>query len=251
MIQAVSLASNILMECMTMAEVQMSVQSGYQSVIVSSGSIEQHGKHLPLDTDYVLAKELAIRAAQRIGSTLVAPVIPIGYAEHHMKFPGTISVPKDVFILYVENVAHSLIRHGFRRLLLTSFHGGNFAPSFEAAKRIRHAHPLVDVRTALDLQRLFAVTNGTIREFFPDREELDCHAGCVETSMMLYLSRKYVRADQVENGAAFTEFPSFEDIQALSPNGVLGLTEGYSEKIGERLFVRIIDFMIASWGLSG
>jgi creatinine amidohydrolase len=196
-----------------MREVANLVQSGHDSVIISSGSIEQHGPHLPLDTDYVLAKELAKRSAKRLRATLVAPVVPIGCAEHHMDFPGTVSVPKDVFVPYMENVATSLIRHGFRRLLFASFHGGNFAPSLEAARRIQDANHSVDVRTALDLGKLFGVTNGVIREFFPDRTALDCHAGCVETSMMLYLAQEYVREAAIEDGAIFSEFPpSFDNI---------------------------------------
>ncbi|MBI4238735.1 MAG: creatininase family protein [Deltaproteobacteria bacterium] len=234
---------------MTSPEVQRLVQRGWQRIIITSGSIEQHGYHLPLETDLVLAEALAVRAALQLGRTLVAPVIPIGCAAHHMAFAGTVSVSREAFMAYVEQVAESVIAHGFTQLLFTAFHGGNFAPSLEAAQRVQRAHPAIEVHTALDLHQLFAVTNGVIRECFPDRTALDCHAGCVETSMLWALSQAYVRVGAVANGAECTTLPSLHDMRRLSATGVVGIVDGYSTAIGERLFARIVDFMIASWGL--
>lgn len=240
-------ASPILMSNLTSSAVNTLIESGWDRVVVTSGSIEQHGPHLPLHTDYTLAQSLALKAAEKIGRTLVAPAIPIGCSDHHMSFPGTLTVPREVFIQYLENVGTSLIRHGFKTLLLTSFHGGNFEPSREVARRLKETHPGVEIKTALDLGKLLRVTNGVLHHFFPDRTALDCHAGCVETSMMIYLDENWVRRDQAEDGAQLSELPPFEDLKRVTKNGVIGLVSGYSAALGERLFEALVNFLIESW----
>lgn len=238
---------NVLISRMTSPQVHELVSQGYRSVIITSGAMEQHGNHLPICTDTILARALSEKVAHRLGNTLVAPVITIGCSSHHMAFPGTVTVNEEAFIHYVVSVASSMVDHGFNRLLVTSFHGGNFAPSLKAVDRIRELYPKVDVRAALDLGNLFKTTNGVIREYFPDREALDCHAACVETSMMLYLDPSYVREDMVEDGAEFIELPLFDDLSKLTKNGVIGIVAGYSKAVGESLFEAMLKYMFDAW----
>ncbi|MCW4013105.1 MAG: creatininase family protein, partial [Candidatus Bathyarchaeota archaeon] len=82
----------IHLEEMTWTMVEEAIAEGYKTVVMAVGSIEQHGHHLPLATDTYLGDVLATRTAEKLGKTLVAPTIRPGCSEHHLTFPGTISI---------------------------------------------------------------------------------------------------------------------------------------------------------------
>jgi len=92
--------------------------------IIPTGSIEQHGPHLPLGTDFMIAAHLANKVSEKVES-IVTPTIPIGFAAYHQDFEGTLSVPPDVLISYYRGVADSLIRYGATHILFINGHGGN------------------------------------------------------------------------------------------------------------------------------
>jgi creatinine amidohydrolase len=106
-------------------------------VIVMTASIEQHGPHLPTNTDTAIGYAVGERVARRLGKTLLAPVIRPGCSDHHLAFPGSLSIPKEVFIETVIACVRSLAPHGFTTFVLLSSHGGNFGALEEAAKRLR------------------------------------------------------------------------------------------------------------------
>ncbi len=84
----------LLLEEMTWPEVEEAIASGYTSVVVAAGAVEQHGPHLPLLVDAARGDRLAIEVAERLGSALVAPTIRVGCSEHHMGFPGTLKLTR-------------------------------------------------------------------------------------------------------------------------------------------------------------
>jgi len=97
-------------------------------VIVPVGSTEQHGPHLPVQVDALLATEVSRRAAARLVErepVVVAPTVWCGLAEHHMAFGGTLTLDFATYHALLRCVCASIVRHGFRRLLLLNGHGGN------------------------------------------------------------------------------------------------------------------------------
>src|SRR5918992_459743 len=94
--------------------------------IVPIGTLEDHGRHLPIDTDVLLVEAVCRGAAERLPAetVLLPPIVP-GYSPHHMDFPGTITIGWDTFCRYCTDVALSLVRHGFERVLLVNGHGSN------------------------------------------------------------------------------------------------------------------------------
>jgi creatinine amidohydrolase len=90
---------------------------------------EDHGPHLPIDTDVLLCTEICERAVSRIPeAAILAPPVPHGYSPHHMDFHGTISITWDTFIKYVKDVCCSMAHHGFTRILIVNGHGSNASP---------------------------------------------------------------------------------------------------------------------------
>jgi creatinine amidohydrolase len=94
--------------------------------IVPIGTLEDHGHHLPIDTDVTLVEAICRRAAEMLADeTVLLPPIVHGYSPHHMDFPGTVSISWDTFCRYCTDVAVSLVGHGFKRVLLVNGHGSN------------------------------------------------------------------------------------------------------------------------------
>ena len=96
-------------------------------VIIPVGSIEQHGNHLPVNTDINCSFSIAKSAAEIIDDfpVLVAPPIWWGFSPHHMKYPGTISFKLHTYIDVLTDVATSIAAHGFKKIVFLNGHGGN------------------------------------------------------------------------------------------------------------------------------
>jgi creatinine amidohydrolase len=94
--------------------------------MIPIATLEDHGRHLPIDTDVLLVDSICRAAAVEVAdSAVVLPPIVHGYSPHHMDFPGTITISWDTFCRFCVDVATSLVRHGFRRVLLVNGHGSN------------------------------------------------------------------------------------------------------------------------------
>ncbi|MEO2045830.1 MAG: creatininase family protein [Pirellulales bacterium] len=96
---------------------------------MSPRSAEQHGHHLPLLTDTYLVTEVAERVEQTLlDKVLLTPTLWLGASDHHLDFPGTISVPNTFYVEMIKNMVRCFVKAGFRRVLLLNGHGGNIAP---------------------------------------------------------------------------------------------------------------------------
>lgn len=174
---------------LTWAEMNEAIAIG-KVVVLPTGSIEQHGPHLPLDVDVFLAEsvclELGRRASDRV---LVLPPVSFGLNRHHIDFPGTIHVEPDVFIAFCLCVTKSVAYHGFQKILIVNGHGSNT--------------PLVDLvarKTVLETNSLCAAVNyfSLGVEAFNQVKETPvmAHADEFETSLYLYLAPERVRMDK-------------------------------------------------------
>lgn len=196
-------------------------------LVVPLGATEQHGPHLPLDTDTEIAAGLADRLAARCGSVLIAPALPYGSSGEHQSFPGTISVGQQA----VETLLVELVRSAtktFARVLLVSAHGGNAACVARAVRRLR-----AEARDVLAWSPAEAWLG-------------NAHAGLVETSVMLALAP--ARVDMARAAAGNTR-PLRELMPALvcggvaqvSDNGVLGDPTAATSERGHALLARAVD----------
>ena len=158
--------------------------------LIPVGSIEQHGKHLPLGTDFLAAQEACKLIAQRT-DVLVTPVVMAGISAHHMGFAGSLTLSPETFEQVIFETAEALIHHGIRKIAIYNGHGGNAASVANVINRINNE----TVAAAVNL--------GEIE--LPPRESpvpslaVDSHAGVGETSWMLFLTPQLVQMSRAEN----------------------------------------------------
>ena len=119
------------LQLMSWPEVQRYLE-GSNGVIVPIGATEQHGPIGLIGTDAICAETLSWKAGELCGA-LVGPTLTVGMSEHHMHFPGSITLRPTTLAAVVRDVVLSLARHGFRRVLFVNGHGGNTVPAKAAA----------------------------------------------------------------------------------------------------------------------
>lgn len=133
---------SIAIEEMTWVEVRDARQSGYTTVIVPTGGLEQNGPHIAIGKHDYIVREAADRIARNVGKTLVAPVVsfvPQGSFDPpagHLRFPGTIGVTEQVFDGMLDGIARSLKAGGFTTICLIGDHGGSQAVQKAVADRL-------------------------------------------------------------------------------------------------------------------
>lgn len=183
-----------VMELMTVKLVREYL-AGKKSVIVPVGGIEQHGYHLPLRTDAIIAERLAWRAGARL-DMLVAPAVQTTFSGGGL--PGTINVTPSVVSLVVCDVMVSLAAQGFRNIYLFLGHGGseNLRALNDSLRILLRSNPAFDhvMIAILPVWRLGRKDSGWRRAI----KERDWHAGWLETSMMLDLAPEFVRMEELE-----------------------------------------------------
>jgi creatinine amidohydrolase len=219
--------------------------------ILPLGAHEQHGPHLPFDTDTVIARGIASRLAQRLPDTLPAtflPVEPVGYSPEHMDFEGSRSLSFQEAIERWIAIGEHVSDLGIRKLLLLNAHGGNSPLMTIVATELR-------VRFSM-----FCVATSWTRFIIPGdvvshrEKSFGIHGGDIETSVMLALAPDAV---SMENAA---EFPNFQEklaieyhhlraygphafgwkIQDLSPDGVTGNAALATAAKGEALIAQSV-----------
>ncbi|CAN5629598.1 mycofactocin biosynthesis peptidyl-dipeptidase MftE [soil metagenome] len=201
-------------------------------LVVPVGSCEQHGPHLPLDTDTRIANALANSLVKNYdeGELLLSPTLGISASAEHASFPGTLSLGASVF----EQVIIELVRSAdwAAGVVLVNGHGGNAVPVERAARLLQN-----------EQRRVLA--------WWPQIPDGDAHAGHTETSMMLAISPELVRMDDAEAGcveplAELIETLRTSGVGAVSPNGVLGDPRMATASHGRSLLTRLSIDLVAA-----
>jgi creatinine amidohydrolase len=207
--------------------------------LVALASLEQHGPHLPLATDSLIAERLAREVAERLPPPVVtAPVVRGGLSTHHLAFPGSMTVPPDAYRALVLSYLEGLERMGIRKLALFSWHGGNFAFVRDLAEEWTGAATLAaysDLNRFIELMLEIASRAGL------ELPETDAHAGGLETSMMLAEFPQLVRPfdgvqGYTEAAPGWLERIFADGIRPVSETGVLGDVREANADVGRALF---------------
>ncbi|MET0932033.1 MAG: mycofactocin biosynthesis peptidyl-dipeptidase MftE [Aeromicrobium sp.] len=202
------------------------------TVLVPVGSIEQHGPHLPFDTDTTIAVAVAEGTAARLDDVaLVAPALTYGSSGEHQSFAGTSSIGTDVLHRVVVELVRSM-RTWSGRIVFVNAHGGNLtALSSAVVQLLDEGHDVGWVPCAT--------------------EDVDLHAGITETSLMLHLRPASVRLDRAVPGDTrslreILPLLMSGGVSAVSENGVLGDPTGADAGHGVRVLTTMIDQTVAA-----
>jgi creatinine amidohydrolase len=170
-------------------------------IVIPIGATEQHGRHLPVCTDWVLP-ECIIREASRVRDLIVGPYLPFGYRSRPgsgggQHFPGTLSLRATTFMSVIEDVLSELKRSGFRNIVLYNWHFENAGFIYEPAYLVTEQHPELKIVVMEDVNPEF--TPERRRAIWPDEFPglaLE-HAAVIETSLWMYHDPSAVRRDRL------------------------------------------------------
>lgn len=173
-------------------------------VVIPTGSLEQHGPHLPLFTDSLLVEHVARQVETQIPErVLLTPTVWLGASGHHLAFPGSLSADTDGYIKSVQSVAQSLARHGFYRFFVLNGHGGNTELNGIALRQLKEATPSLQVGHS----GYFAFCGTTVSETLEGPLKEIRHACEAETSMMMHVHPELVRKEKLTDDGLYCEPP--------------------------------------------
>jgi creatinine amidohydrolase len=226
--------------------------------VVPLGSLEQHGRHLPLLTDSLIGVELVRRAEQALGDAAVfLPMLWLGASDHHRRFPGTVSVGVETYTHVVSDVLESLVGSGFRRIFVLNCHGGNKLPGERAIYDVT-MHHRDDPTLWLVFGTWYELAGPQIARIDTLDQRRVSHASELETSLVLAL-----RGDLVDLAAARGASIPFDSdfycpdmhlgsrvavyppLDRLSTTGAVGHPERATAQKGEAILAVAVDQVVA------
>lgn len=219
-------------------------------ILFPTGSTEQHGKHLAEDNDAFTAIEISKRVAEKTG-VLVAPVMPFGYSPHHMGFPGSVTLSFDTLVRVYKEVCKSLLKHGFKKIVIMNAHGGNQNAISEALRELKEETGMT-VYALMVFPDLKGFAAKTVKETI---ETDGAHADELETSIAFYLGQR-VLFEAAEKGvppASLSDFrrkytgkvSTARDFHEITVSGSIGDPTLATKEKGGKLVEAVVDEIAA------
>jgi creatinine amidohydrolase len=164
--------------------------------VLPIAAIEQHGPHLPVGVDALLAEAMVGRVVAALPDDLPASFLPVQQvckSNEHMAFPGTLTLGWETAITTWLEIGQSVARAGLRKMVIVTSHGGNVAPMEIVARELRQTLGMAVATTA------WTRLGGARAYHYPEGPMVDIHGGLSETSMMLASWPDLVRREHIEN----------------------------------------------------
>ncbi len=226
----------VFLEDLTWPEVRDALAAGTTTVIIPTGGTEQNGPHMVLGKHNYLVRHKAGEVARRLGNALVAPVmayVPEGDVDPptgHMRFPGTITTPPEVFEQVLEFAARSFRQHGFLDIALLGDSGGNQMSQAAVAERLNREWAAMPVRVHHLTDYYPGPGDAWLVTQGERAEDVGSHAGMHDTASFMFLDPSKLRLDKLA--------PGVRD----DPSGVVGNPARSTAEYGER----ILEMQIAA-----
>jgi creatinine amidohydrolase len=190
---------------LTWPEIRDAIAAGKRTAIVYTGSTEQNGPHMVVGKHNIVAHYAAQRIAEQLGDALVYPVMPFSVTgtitpkTGHMRFPGSVTIPPEVYAGVVRGVAQSALSAGFKVVALMGDHGGGQAELAKVAKELDAQHHKDGARV-LYIGDLYYKSDADLKDWLAKHNlPHDVHAGMWDTSPLLYLEKpgQWIRKDKL------------------------------------------------------
>ena len=212
-----------------------------RTAVVVIGSTEQHGTHLPLSTDTLIAEKIAQVIATELGAYLT-PSLPIGQSEMWLEFPGSLSLSAETLKAVIADVANSLVKTGFTTILFVSIHGANEVVYRGFPEELQKRHPGTRILT---IGYPFWVRDNWARIW---REALQAaglpemnHADEAETSLIMALRPDWVGPNPTDCPLPADRYPAGKTLRQTYPSGSMGYGSKASREKGERLWKELLS----------
>lgn len=236
-------AETVFLEELTSTELRARIDRGTTTVLLPIGGTEQNGAHMVLGKHNIRVRVLAGRIAERLGRTVVAPVlayVPEGGIDpptQHMRWSGTISIGDPAFEAVLEGAARSLRRHGFRTIVLLGDHGGYQAAMARVADRLNREFARTGAYRVVALSEYYRAAAADFAAMLRARGHADAdigqHAGLADTSLAMAVDATLVRSQ------ALAQAPRVSD-------GVSGDPRGASAELGRPGVEHIVETSVAA-----
>lgn len=243
-------ASSVAWESRTWPEAEARVAAGCRTALLGLGSIEQHGRHLPLGTDRWIAEALLQSLEEKLGDAVALPAIPVGCASEHLDFAGTLHIEPATLEALLVDLLRSLSRHGFERAFLFTAHGGNLDALAEMGPRLCESVLPLTLRIETDL-RVGAMQSQVVEAEALSPLAAGPHAGEYETSLVAHLRPGSIREEHlvpgrmVEPGEAQGLF--YPSLRPNAESGVLGDPSAAIGERGQRYLSAWVDLLISGY----
>jgi creatinine amidohydrolase len=196
-------------------------KDGYDKAILSVGSTEYHGEHLPYGTDTLVSEHLAMEVTKMVNGMLMLPPIPYGMSAHYSNFPIAISLSTETLMHVLRDVFDSLRKHGLNRLIIVNGHDGNIPAIDAATNEYRAEHPEFKM---VVLSAWWATAGHLLPEDTFEVWDGLGHGGEGETSMMLRVDPSLVDMEKAKG--VVPDLPKHVDwkwtFDEITPYGVTG-----------------------------
>lgn len=213
------------------------IKAGTPSVAVFGiGAIEQHSGHLPLCTDWYQLREISRRVARELDALLV-PALPYSMSQCHGPASGTVWLRPETLAAVVRDVVLSLRSQGIHKVVIINGHGGNFVLE-PVIRELNLSHS--------DMMVIRPLFDGgfNVADLF-EHGDVECHAGEIETSLMLAISPDLVRAARVDYvPTAGREFFDYAFLDRWAPFGVIGVPSAGDAEKGRRALDASVDRIV-------
>tara|TARA_Y100001935_G_C17310860_1_gene516037 strand:+ start:824 stop:1594 length:771 start_codon:yes stop_codon:yes gene_type:complete len=232
---------SLLLGELTSDSVSEVVENEDFDIILPLGACEQHGPHLPLSTDQIIAEAIAKEVAESVGNALVAPSIPVGVSGHHILFCGTATTGLEVYVPFLKDIVTSLLSHNFRSVYIITGHAGNSASMSSVVDHFESESVIAFSDWPAQRSIIHKVAS---EELGMDPEIVGTHAGHFETSIMLLLRPDLVNESRYERGFVGTPEKASSilmsaGMKSLSEIGVIG-DPANSSKVAGRLYLNAL-----------
>lgn len=211
-------------------------------VLVPTGSLEQHGPHLPLLTDTLLVTAVVEAVEARVpAECLVTPTVWLGASAHHLPFAGSLTATMEGYLQQLTAILEGLGQHGLDRFYVVNGHGGNTEPNGIALRQLKSTHPGWTLGHAgyfdfIPPEVLAQTLTGSLKAI--------AHACEAETSLMLAVRPDLVRMDLAQDDGLATDPPvpgMVWQFDELSQRGPIGFPTLATAAKGQRLFGAAVD----------
>ncbi|MEY8415949.1 creatininase family protein [Tissierella praeacuta] len=215
-------------------------------IIIPFGSFESHGEHMPLGTDSFISTKLSEGLLKKLNGAILLPGVPFGTSIHYDKFMMSVSLRYDTLVMLAEDILRSVIKYGFKKIIIINGHDGNIPALEIACRKIKSQFNNINI---LYIPGWWFYSSEKLEAIFHSHSGRG-HAGEAETSLGMYLNLEGIDINNltVEDNSKLNKVNKYRielisDILERSKKGSTGISKEASYEKGEKIYKEFILYL--------